>query len=429
MIRKNFISIFGLLYLIIITSCNSNNKVERPIKIAKQVSEKQTITQSQHYSFYAPDNLDKVEGILLILDPHSNPYLVMDSLHDFADSNNLVLVGLNEIRNGIKDYEAIISRDIEHIKRFKKLHNPKLYFLGFSGGARMSEYYAGVHRIDGLIMCGAGIKRQSKLPFPTVQMAGTQDFNFREQYYNQNSPKVYDANSIAIHFRGKHTWPQIKYIEYAIKFIISRQKGGDDKLAKYFERSSQLHYKDKKYYLCFKEMEAAYKISSFEKRKERKILLQKLARNSRIKNYFRRSDLYLEEEAIRFQTYSNSIDIKDINWWNNEIRYIVNKSKKKDKILADSYGRTIAFLGIAMYSKLSQAISGRGNTQLIPKYLELYEIIEPNNSDLYFFKAVYQYTSGSEQQAVMDIRKAKKLGFVDEEKMSVYFSQDFINSI
>ena len=174
-------------------------------------------------------------------------------------------------------------------------------------------------------------------------------------------------------------------------------------------------------------MEAAYKMSSLENNNERKMLLEKLAKNPRIKNYFKRSDLYLEEETARFETYANSIDIKDITWWNNELKYIRNKSEKRDVISADSYARTLAYLGIVMYSKLNQAVAGRGRTDLIPKYLQLYEMIDANNPDLYFFKAVYQYARGNDNNAIIAIQKAKELGFVDVERMNGFFAQDFIN--
>ena len=82
-----------------------------------------------------------------------------------------------------------------------------------------------------------------------------------------------------------------------------------------------------------------------------------------------------------------------------------------------------------MYSRLNATIAGRGQYALIPTYLSIYERIEPDNPDLYFFKAVYAYTQSNDADALLFLQKAKDLGFNNLPLMNKFFSQDFINTL
>ena len=399
-----------------IKEMNSTKIIELPKKLS--------------YSYYLPSDSTNIKAIIIIMDPHGKPNIVMDSMHHIADNNQIALLGLSEIKNGISNHQLIIERDLKDFTTEKNIIQPKIYLLGFSGAARMAVLYAQRNRIDGLMICGAGMRRQSQLPFPTVLMAGMGDFNFMEQFYGPNNPKIFQKSIIALHYRGKHAWPPIEIMNEAIEFILARGTASSDAIAQKFQNKSKEYLEQKEYYLSFKSMEVAYKLSSAEYQETRKNDLIKLSNKYSIKTYFSRLELYMEGEQKRYQMLNASLDVQDLIWWNNQINFMENKTKGKRNLLeADSYSRTMAYLGILMYSRLNAGIAGRGQYALIPKYLEIYQRIEPQNPDLYFFKAVYAYTQSQEADALNFLRKAKDLGFTDDDKIRTFFAQDFVNKL
>ncbi len=420
---------FILLILLAVTtllSCDDN--VKQSTKQKQIVDIKETPKPEAKYSLYISENTTEIEGVILILDPHSKPELVLDSLHSFADSANVVLLGLKDIRNGISDYDAIINRDLNHFLENHKSSRPKVYLLGFSGGARMAEFYARNHRIDGIIMCGAGMQRNSQFPFPTVLLSGTKDFNFIEQYYDSKHPFALNKNIIAFHYRGIHAWPPISKIRLAFDFIINRQVGGNTQISDFQLKQSKINLDNRKYFEAFKSMEMAYKFASHANTEAMLAKYNALNKKYMIKLYFDRTELYLEEEVKRYHVLTGSMDKQDYQWWVNQIKYIEHKSKKRDVISADSYARTKAYLGIVAYSKITKAISGQQNGKNLHHYMLIYELLEPESPYLFFFRAVINYRNADEESAIANYKKAKELGFDDLAISKKYFSQEFINT-
>jgi len=419
------VSIF--LVSVLIYSCGESKK-EQYKKLVKP--HKEIIKESNHYMYYLPKDSTQLKGIIIVMDPHSKPQLIADSLHGFADDNVMAILGLKDIKNGISNYQDIINRDLGHFLKIKKLKQQKVYLVGFSGAARMALLYANRNKIDGLVLVGAGTNRQSQMPFPTVLVAGTQDFNFLEQYYSPKNEKSFERNRIAIHYRGKHQWPPINILEDALDFAINKGHIISDDLAKKYEEKSKNYLEEGNIYLSVKAMEASYKLSindNIELRKEKFI---KLISQKKVARYFTRLDKYIQEEYDRYQEMSNYLKNKDIKWWKNQINYYDSKAaSKKNLIAADSYARTKAYLGILVYSRLNATIAGRGQYSLIPKYFAIYEIIAPQNPDYYFFKGVYAYTQGSESDALKYIKQAKEYGFTDDFKISKYFPREFVEKL
>jgi len=424
---KNIILVLSVLTFGLLIGC-SNSKKEEYKKLVKP--HKEILKESNRYVYYLPKDSTKLKGIIIVMDPHSKPSQVVDSLHGFADNNVMAVLGLKDIRNGISNYQDIINRDLGHFLKLKKLKQQKIYLVGFSGAARMALLYANRNKIDGLVLVGAGTNRQSQMPFPTVLVAGTRDFNFLEQYYSPKDEKSFERNRIAIHYRGKHQWPPINVLKDALDFAINKGHIISDDLAKKYEEKSKNYLEKGNIYLSVKAMEASYKLSINETVELRKEKFIKLISQKKVARYFTRLDMYIKEEYKRYQEMSNYLKNEDIKWWKNQINYYDSKAaSKRDLIAADSYARTKAYLGILVYSRLNATIAGRGQYSLIPKYFAIYEIIAPQNPDYYFFKGVYAYTQGSESDALKYINKAKEYGFTDDVKISKYFPREFIEKL
>lgn len=423
-----------ILILLLLASCKGNKKeASNGVSTKNQSTHSsittQTLKESEHYIYYLPqDNI--VNAILVIMDPHGKPNIILDSLHSIADKKHIALIGLNDIRNGIANYNIIINRDLKHFMGFKNLKSNKIFLMGFSGAARMALNYSQRNRIDGLIICGAGLQRQTQLPFPVVMISGLSDFNFMEQYYTPNNPRTFERNIIAIHFKGKHQWPKIETLNDAVGFLLIRNSGEDNSQSNYYASLSKKYYSEKEYFLSFKSMEVAYKISNEDNMVKRRKELISLSQDSKIKLYFQRQTKYITEEQKRYQMLSQSLEVQDLSWWNNQINYMISKSvKSKNSLESESYSRTLAYMGILMYSRLNAVSAGRGRFDLYPKYLSIYEKLEPENPDVFFFKGFYYYTQGSQDQAKQFLEKSLELGFTDKEKMRKFFPHDFLSQI
>ena len=413
-LQQIFITIFILL---IAVSCNDDKTVD---------SAKITPVQTIRYSQYIPKDGNFSNGLIVIMDPHSKPQLIMDSLHQFANNNHMALLGIKDIKNGINNYNKIINRDLNLFIANNNIGRIKIYLIGFSGAARMAEYFASSHKIDGLIMCGAGMRRINQLPFPTVLLAGTKDFNFLEQYYDQNSKLTTNKNIISFNFVGGHQWPPIRIIETGFNFLIHRPKGGNDSISNIYEQRVDGYLKTKDYYSAFKSMEIAYKFKNHDDDEYILERLQKMKNAKQIKRYFARTNLYIEEERARYKTLSDAIDTQSIKWWTNQLQFINYKTTKKDPISANSYERTKSYLGLVMYSKISSALSVDGNKQLLDKYIIIYELLEPSSPYLHFFKAVILYRNMDYDTAKEEMRIAINNGFDDNDRLRNVFSEKFI---
>ncbi len=106
---------------------------------------------------------------------------------------------------------------------------------------------------------------------------------------------------------------------------------------------------------------------------------------------------------------------KNETWWRNELDEFEQKLSKKNTQEVNSYKRTKAVLGILMYMKISEEIKNV-NSLLIEKFLIIYELLEPENPDMWFFKAVRQKQLQNIDLSNECFQNALKFGFNDTTK-------------
>ena len=124
------------------------------------------------------------------------------------------------------------------------------------------------------------------------------------------------------------------------------------------------------------------------------------------------------------------MDKQDTTWWKQEIQNIdKSAADKKDKLQSDSYARTRAFLGILLYSKTSAAFRNQGAKNQITKYLKIYELLEPDNPDVYYYKALYAYQNRNSALCIKDLTKSSQLGFSDYGRLHSDFPKDIYSQV
>jgi len=415
--------------LLVLSSCSNSETKKSNDKIPNKSDKHKT--QEKTYLAYSPKSI-KLEDVLFVaIDAHADAQLALNHLRWSADNYGFNVIALSNVENNDPQFEQHINQAIQQAERDLTIKPKKLFYIGFSGGARMALMYAQRHQAAGTIMLGAGPGRQSNsFNFPLAMITGTRDFNFVEQYYSINSPQVDNSMLITLHWIGKHEWADTTVIDEAISFVLYASNTISEEA---IQRKVQLEKAKKaqqnnNLFLYFKELELISKTSSAAMQSKTLESIQSMRNSAKVNQYFKHFNDILIAEQKRNQIYIQDLDNKPLDWWKTTLAKLSKLSNQQHGLEADSYARTQAFLGILLYSKTSAAVSGRGNAKLLPKYLEVYRMIEPENPDLYFFEAKYKYALGDNNSTIKSLRKSLQYGFKDNNKLHQSFPQMIISA-
>ena len=181
----------------------------------------------QTYALYLPSSYTSQRRWPLIVssDPGAHGTIPLQLEKDAAERFGYILVSSNESANGpwkprleatdamLKDVQARFPIDLQRI-----------YFAGFSGGARFSAQLALLCRCSaGVLLSGAGFT--DKLPpdphtvFPVFSTVGTLDFNYKEMIPLQDAlAKAGYPHWLRI-FDGTHQWPSADIMNEAFAWF------------------------------------------------------------------------------------------------------------------------------------------------------------------------------------------------------------------
>ncbi len=406
--------VFLILALFIVASCsseNDNSKSEKTKKIKK------TEIASGNFEVLQSKNKEKAkETLIVVIDPHGDGKFALSKFEKIADNYDCTLIGLNDVENNQPDYMQNIENDIYSAKRKLNLRSKQIYIAGFSGGARMAFQYALSHKTNGILMCGAGINMQkiSMLDFPLAMIVGTKDFNFIEQYYSPFSEVVKNKNVLTLVFDGIHEWPPENDILTAIRFLFGKT-GIQSALNQNFIKEGDKFLKEKDYFKAFKKYELAYKTGIPESENK----LNKLLNDKNFKVFVKQYEASLQKEIDRNNLYIQYLNSKKLSYWHSEILTVTKLMKSKNRLEAESYARTKAYLGIAMYSFVNKEITNPWSKN-IDKYLKIYEYLEPENPDMWFFASVREKQKNNSALSEKYLKRAFVFGFKDTLKAEKY---------
>jgi len=371
-----------LLFSAICISCKNNKKEKKQENIFEQ---------SQNFFSVQGKDTSLVKNILIVvIDPHADGKKAALLFEDVANKYNCTVIGLTDVENNQTDFLDRINKNINGAVSKLNLNVKQLYFAGFSGGARMAySYYMTYPQIvNGILMCGAGLPQNANVNIPVSLIIGTKDPNFSEQYSSPYSPELFKMNQLNLVFEGIHEWPDKKFLNLGMSFLLSKNPSANYVKNTAFINSAIDELKnttDK--YVYFKALEAGFKISNGETQKKFKAKIDSLIEDENFKKFTTALTESLNSEIQRNQMYYNLFPSKDINWWKTEISKINTKTKSKNVLEANSFYRTKGFLGLVIYSLTAKEIQNPQST-MIDKYLQIYELLEPQNQDMLHFKEI-----------------------------------------
>lgn len=405
-----------LLILLFFVSCD-NTENQGDI-----VSENDTFSESIfddvapiNYSYIQSEDTAKNKNVLVVvIDPHGSGATALSHFNEFVNNHDCTIIGLNNVMNNQADFVERITENINTASQNLNLDVEYLFVVGFSGGARMAFAYSSVQNINGVLMCGAGAKAEDyyNMLFPVALIIGIRDFNFNEHYYSPYVNLASNMNILSLVFNGKHEWPPSEQINMAMEFLFAKNALIDSIFVDY-EQVFNNYVEDEDYIFAYKTVEAAFKSLSSNEQLRAKQLFDNLRNSVDFKEYIIEFEQILHAETRLVGDYVKYLQPKDINWWTNEITEIKNLTTSSDEIVANSNYRLLGFMGIIMYSYTKNELKNPQSI-FIDKYLKIYELLEPENPDLWFFKAVNTRNKGNSQLSNEYLQNAYSLGFFDE---------------
>lgn len=168
----------------------------------------------QSYALYVPTNYapERRWPIIYVFDPDAIGSRPLELMKEAAESYGYLLAGSNNSRNGSWEIERDAAQEMwTATHNLLSIDDQRVYFAGFSGGARVSVHLAQLcNCAHGVFLNSAGFGAASppshKPPFAIFTTAGVEDFNYAELAELDTRLESLGARHFYQRFDGKHAW-------------------------------------------------------------------------------------------------------------------------------------------------------------------------------------------------------------------------------
>lgn len=426
--------------VLLLVSCQPKHERDYFAKINRfSDSKTETCTQdsTQSYALYLPTGYSdkKKYPVIFCFDSHARGTLPVEKLKQAAERFGYIIAGSNNVRNNSTDLNHQIQTLFSDVEKKYSIDEKRKYLCGFSGGARIAVMIAARSKnIGGVIGCGAGFPQinPNEVNFDYFGAVGKKDFNYLEMKNLNNVLAKYEIGHYISFFDGQHQWPPPKTMQDALLFLhckaMKRQiipknemliKQWSDNEQKRLQdisnpyRKLQIHQKQ----IAF--LGGIYDIEPFHKEVEKlkndpqtKKMQQKLAKTEQIELNLRKG-------------YIEAIENKTIEWWKNEIGLLRERAKGKAPLQAEYCERLLNFLSMMTYMYCEKYLKNK-QVREAGKIVALYEILTPENPDMFYFKAALNALQKNNDTAIQYLNKAIELGFSDTTKI---YADDYFDKL
>jgi hypothetical protein len=413
-----------LLTFLISLSCSSKNGAEfvryYPAAFSSCIAD-----TNNTYHYVLPEKHNGILPLWIILDSGGDGLLAVNNAKPAVAEIPCVVIGSDLICNNFPGYKQAIRQLIDDACRKYPVSKDLVYIAGFSGGARMAFEFAQDYPVKGVLMCGAGPSPDvlQNLPFPLYMISGATDFNFSEMYYNPLN-KSPNSKCFTDFFRGMHEWPPADKLRNGFLFLMGQENEPAKSLAKLesgiLEEEADSLLAAGENFFALKALEKAVVLDAANRQVKKKI--RKMARDQKIRGQLTRLEKNLELEYRINQAYAGALTEHDSVWWNKELNQLTLEISNHSGENRDHYLRIKAFLGIMLYSQLNHLIRNQPEDDRIVHLLATYRNLEPENPDVYYDYALYEWKCGKKEVAMKHLSTAISLGFKDQKKMKNDFS-------
>lgn len=189
----------------------------------------------QSYALYLPSryNSGKRWPIVYTFDPGASGSRPVELMKDAAERHGYIVVGSNNSRNGPWKISADAAQAmLQDTHQRLSLDDRRMYFAGFSGGARVAAQLAQVCKCAaGVLLSGAGFQPKAAAPseerFAVFATTGTYDFNYGEIVRTDEELEKSGYPHFLRRFDGPHQWAPANTMEEALAwFRLQAMKSG-----------------------------------------------------------------------------------------------------------------------------------------------------------------------------------------------------------
>ena len=389
-LNRTFITI--LLAAVIVTSCHSPSHKTRQKKPAVKYENlevgklfpriKINSDTALSYALYLPESYDvkKENSIVFIFDAHGRGTLPLEKYKALAEKYNLVLAASNDSKNGQSGQvrNRIVTAFMGDVERIVHINKNKMYTAGFSGGARIATLVALYNStVAGVIECAAGfpqVQNPVNKSFTWIGVVGNRDFNFLElkNLYRQLESNRWNSHLLA--FDGKHDWPPSEVMDASLALLLDKSNN-----SKYqFQNSPE-------------------------------------------------GDKLEDKEVEQQRLLARAMEEKNIDWWMKETARLLKEShnnpSKEVRLMNE---RLVNYISMISYIFTNRALNN-GNLQQAGKFLTIYQKVDPDNPDLYFFKAVRFAMIKQNKAVISSLQKAIDKGIEDRSQIRTNKAFDYLH--
>jgi len=382
--------LLGLLLLIF--SCNSNKHNKKPAetgyknlpagKVYKHISVAGDTSIS--YALYLPTsyNSQKANRVMFIFDAHAGGALPVEKYKSLAEKYHVILAASNNSKNGQSAGERnrIITGFMSDVEKQFHVDMKKVYTAGFSGGARVATLVALYNsNVAGVIGCAAGfpqVQNPVNTSFQWVGVVGDKDFNFLELKNLNRQLKANRFKSRLLVFSGKHEWPPVSVMDDSFKIVLKDAT-----------------------------MQSAFDVKDDPKSRA-----------------LEKTEIKQQQMLVR------AMEEKPWSWWQKEISKLkddANKSLSPQENLMNQ--RLVNYLSMISFIYTDRALKSN-QTDAAEKLLRIYETVDPDNPDVFFFKAVRFAMLKQDKQALASLKTAMDKGFKEMSRIDENSAFDHLRS-
>ncbi|MDO9254355.1 MAG: hypothetical protein Q7U54_02495 [Bacteroidales bacterium] len=433
MLKQLFFNASFFLLLMTSVSCASGqqNKIQEFENSKNYPSVACTSDTNTTYALVLPPQYDKGKPspLLILFDPGGSGLLPVNHFSSEAGKNGFIIAGSNNSKNGI-DFEqttAIFRKMLADISQRFNIEKKAIYVSGFSGGSRVAGAVAITEAgIAGVVGCGAGlpaINRNPAGPFSYLAVVGNKDFNYSEirQLDAMLESARYQHHLLV--FDGIHQWPPKELLPDIftwLRFDAMRQQAipadrneidqfieKNDKIAGELSTDAQLPVKQAVYIKMLHYLQGLTDVAPLQAE------ITRLSSEKEIIAYQKQQQKRLDLEQELQQKYSLELNLKNVEWWKDEavqLQSLTQQSRKPE--VNQVYQRVLAFLSMNCYMYSNDAFK-RGNLVSAAKYIEIYQLVDPTNTEHRYMAAKVAALNHNADAVFSALNQAFELGFKD----------------
>jgi dienelactone hydrolase len=381
-----------------------------------------------NYSYLLPLGYDgKAElPVIFFFDPHGDGNLPLNNYSELANKYGYIFIGINNVRNGqqISYVNRVFTSILQEIKSRFNIDENRIFTAGFSGGAKLAIIFAQqIPDIVGVAACGATLSMTSntKPNYYYAGLVGNRDFNFLEV---QQTLVIYENlgfDFTSAIFDGGHQWApsnsfEMALIGFDIYSIKTKTTPKDKKLlaAVWDKMNDSISVFNQREDIINENIYINQTVRWFYGLKNTKELEKRSYAIIHSKPFFdlikKHQKLIKKEVKLRTE-FIKSYKTRDIDWWTTEVEHINKSINNKDKDIVEVSSRLKNYLSMVSFMLVKTDLNAKKCDKEVLKKLEIYKLVDPENSDVYLMYSYYYMLLQDEDNMIKSFKKAEDIGF------------------